>query len=111
MTIWMGVRIRPRARRIHLACKLTEELPYLTQNPTIVPHYLPGKNPFVNEVRERYHIPLEAVMGGPETKYPEFRKKIKDKYVLPPTCSIHCGGPVTPPAVAPPTGRGRGATR
>jgi hypothetical protein len=38
----------------------------------------------MNEVTERYNIPLEAVLGGPETMYPEYRKKIKDKYVMPP---------------------------
>ena len=48
----------------------------------------------MNEVTERYHIPLEAVLGGPEPMYPEYRKKLKDKYVPPP--------PVT-------GGRGRGA--
>jgi hypothetical protein len=32
--------------------------------------------------------------------YPEFRKKIKDKYVLPPPCKEGCGGPPTPPAAA-----------
>ena len=65
------------------ACEPIEELPYLHENPGIVPHYLPGKNPFVNELTEKRNIPREAVLGGPETMYPEFRKKIKDKYVQP----------------------------
>jgi hypothetical protein len=76
------------------ACEPIEELPRLHENPALVPHYLPGKNLFVNEVTQRYNIPLEAVLGGPETMYPEYRKKLKDKYVPPP--------PVT-------GGRGRGA--
>jgi hypothetical protein len=89
-----------------LACEPTEELPYLIDNPTIVPHYLPGKNPFVNDLTEKFHIPLEAVMGGPETMYPEFRKRIKEKFTLPPPCTgNYCGGPPAPPA-----GRGRGST-
>jgi hypothetical protein len=33
----------------------------------------------VNEVTEKYNIPLEAVLGGPETMYPEYRNKLKDK--------------------------------
>jgi len=66
-----------------------------------VPHYLPGANPFVNEYTKDYHIPVEAVMGGAETMYPEYRKKIKDKYVAPEKCLRLCGGP--------PTGPGRGA--
>ena len=89
------------------ACEPIEELPYLHENPGIVPHYLPGKNPFVNELTEKLHIPLEAVLGGPETMYPEFRKKIKDKYVMPPPCTQGCGGP--PAAPAPPAPAGRGA--
>ncbi|MDP9053588.1 MAG: hypothetical protein M3N93_04705 [Acidobacteriota bacterium] len=46
-----------------------------------VPHYLPGKNPFVDEVTQKTHIPREAVLGGADTVYPEYRKKIKDEYL------------------------------
>ena len=74
------------------ACEPIEELPHLHENPEIAPHYLPGKNPSMNEVTERYNIPLEAVLGGPETMYPEYRKKLKDKYVMPPPCKEGCGG-------------------
>ena len=63
------------------ACEPIEELPTCTRIRTIAPHYLPGKNPSMNEVTEHYNIPLEAVVGGPETMYPEYRKKLKDKYV------------------------------
>jgi hypothetical protein len=88
------------------ACEPIEELPTLHENPGLVPHYLPGKNPFVNEVTQKRGIPLEAVLGGPETMYPEFRKKIKDKYVMPPPCKQGCGGPPAAPPQAPPGGRG-----
>ena len=54
-----------------VACEPIEELPRLHENPALVPHYLPGKNPFLNEVTQRYNIPLEAVLGGPETMYPQ----------------------------------------
>lgn len=57
-----------------------------------VPHYLPGKNPFVGEVTQRYHIPLETVLGGAETMYPEYRKKLKDQYVAPEKCVRYCCG-------------------
>ena len=56
------------------ACEPIEELPHLHENPALVPHYLPGKHPSMNEVTEQYNIPLEAVLGGPETMYPEYRK-------------------------------------
>jgi len=42
-----------------------------------VPHYLPGRNPFVNEFADRHNIPIEAALGGAETMYPEFQLKIK----------------------------------
>lgn len=63
----------------------------------LVPHYLPAKNPFVNELTQNRGIPVEATLGGPETMYPEFRKKLKDTYVMPPPCKTGCGGPPNPP--------------
>jgi hypothetical protein len=57
-----------------------------------VPHYLPGENPFINEVSKLYGIPPEAVRGGAETMYPEYRKRIKDKYVAPLKCERYCCG-------------------
>jgi hypothetical protein len=56
-----------------------------------VPHYLPGKNPMVDEMTKIYGIPREASMGGAETMYPEFRDKIKDKFVMPAKCERDCG--------------------
>jgi hypothetical protein len=82
---------------------------------TSVPHYLPGKNPFINEMTQKRGIPLEAVLGGPETIYPEYRKKLKDTYKAPAKCVDSCGGPPAPrgggpgqggQGAAPPAGRG-----
>ncbi len=42
-----------------------------------VPNFLPGENPFVNEFANKYHIPVEATLGGAETMYPDFLKKMK----------------------------------
>ena len=36
-----------------------------------VPHYLPGKNPFLEEYAQRYGLQLEDAMGGASTMYPE----------------------------------------
>ena len=55
-----------------------------------VPHYLPDKNPLLDEVMKLYHIPQEAALGGAETMYPAFRDKIKDKFTIPPTCTRNC---------------------
>jgi len=59
--------------------------------PGRVPHYLPGKNPYTDEMTKRYGIPEEAEMGGAQTMYPEFRDKIKDKFKLPAKCTLNCG--------------------
>ena len=40
------------------------------------PHYLPEKNPFVEEMTTKYGVPRDAATGKPETLYPEYRKKI-----------------------------------
>jgi len=76
----------------------------------VVPHYLPGMNPFIDELTKLYGIPREAILGGPETMYPDFRKKIKDKFVMPAKCTLNCGGPAggrggAPPAAPPPPPR------
>ena len=45
----------------------------------------------MDEFVKLYHLPREAVLGYPETVYPEYRKKIKDTYVPPPPCTDSCG--------------------
>ena len=96
-------------------CEPIEELPMLHENPALVPHYLPGKNPFMNEMTQKKGIPLEAVLGGLETIYPEYRKKLKDTYKAPAKCVDSCGGPPAArgggpgqggQGAAPPAGRG-----
>jgi hypothetical protein len=41
-----------------------------------VAYHLPGKNEFLNEFASRRDIPIEAVRGGAETMYPEYRNKM-----------------------------------
>jgi hypothetical protein len=41
------------------------------------PHYLPEKNPFVDELTKKYGVPRDAVLGKPETLYPEFKLKMQ----------------------------------
>jgi hypothetical protein len=67
--------------------------------PETVAHYLPDKNPFVDELTRLWGLPREAVLGGAQTMYPEFWKTIKDKYVRPQKCIESCGGPGTYPPV------------
>jgi hypothetical protein len=56
-------------------CEYVNELP--GSDRAKVPNYLPGENPFLDEFRNKYKLPLEAVLGGPETMYPEYMEKIK----------------------------------
>jgi hypothetical protein len=42
-----------------------------------VPHFVPEENPFVDEMTERYGIPREAALGGPESMYPEYRDRLR----------------------------------
>jgi hypothetical protein len=73
----------------------------------VVRHLDPDDNPFVDEMTTLYNIPREAVLGGAETMYPEYRKKLKDKYVIPEKCPnisgqegiSPCGGPGVYPRV------------
>jgi hypothetical protein len=44
-----------------------------------VPSYMPGQNPFLHEFADKFHIPLEAALGGAETMYPEYQQKLKAK--------------------------------
>ena len=50
-------------------------------------------NPFVDEMKKRYGISVEAAMGGAETMYPEYREKIKNSFVPPAKCTQNCGRP------------------
>ncbi len=43
-----------------------------------VPHYLPGKNPYLNDWLTQYGVPEEAARrGGADMMYPEYRLKLK----------------------------------
>ena len=47
------------------------------------PHYLPEKNPFVDELTMKYGVPRDAAIGKPETLYPEYLKKMPAKTASP----------------------------
>lgn len=66
---------RPGDYQRWLFCQGDEEI--YGRDPAQVPHYLPGQNPFVEEFAGRFGLPLEAVRGGSETLYPEYRERMK----------------------------------
>jgi hypothetical protein len=62
-----------------------------------VPHFLPGKSPLPGlnpNVTDRFGTPYEARMGGPETMYPEYIKKMK---TMPRPATTATGGTETQP--------------
>jgi hypothetical protein len=43
-----------------------------------VPHFFPGENPFLKDIRNRYGLPPDAPTGGPETMYPEYARRLRE---------------------------------
>jgi hypothetical protein len=54
-------------------CTIVEEI---TRGREVVPHWLPGTNPDLEEYANRFNVPFEATRGGAETAYPEYRLKM-----------------------------------
>jgi hypothetical protein len=42
----------------------------------VVPHHLPGTNPYLTDFAKKHAIPVEATRGGAETMYPDYRSKL-----------------------------------
>src|SRR3984885_11501962 len=71
-------------------CEYVEEI--LTRPKGAVPNYLPGQNKFLYEYADKHQLPHAAVMGGPSTMYPEYRKVLA-------TAMIESAPAVTPTPV------------
>jgi hypothetical protein len=54
-------------------CDVVEEV---ERGKGVVPHFLPGMNPNLEEFAENHELPVEATKGGAETMYPEYRSKL-----------------------------------
>ena len=48
-----------------------------------VPHFLPGKNPFIKDFSDKFGLPFEAVFAGADATYPEYMAKIESKSFAP----------------------------
>jgi hypothetical protein len=55
-------------------CETAEEVPRLKHD---VPNFLEGKNPNLTYFADQVGLPQEAVRGGAETMYPEYREKLR----------------------------------
>jgi hypothetical protein len=58
-----------------------DAVPELPNRVGYVPHHLPGQNPLISEFSVMYGVPEAAARGGPETMYPEYRKKLKQMVI------------------------------
>jgi hypothetical protein len=54
-------------------CTVVEEI---DRPAGVVPHYLPGGNPFLTEFGEKFSLPMEITLGGAATMYPEAARKL-----------------------------------
>jgi hypothetical protein len=79
------------ANPVNAPCYPITEVPRL-DTPGTVPHYLPNENPYLETFAQSKGLPLEAVLGGADHVYPEYRAKLKDTYRMPPPCRVADGG-------------------
>lgn len=76
-----GLVYDPQMQIIPFVCEPANTLGYAQG---VIPNYLPGEIPGVNDYPAKYGIPLDAYKGGTETMYPEFRLKMAKMPKLPP---------------------------
>jgi cyclase len=55
-------------------CEYVMEVPKAKNQ---VPHFLPGKNPFLKEFADKFGLPFDPVFGGADSTYPESLAKIE----------------------------------
>jgi hypothetical protein len=66
-------RFTPNQQIPPYPCTVVEEI----DRPVgVIPHYMPGQNPFLGEWGKKYDLPIEASRGGVETMYPELARKV-----------------------------------
>ena len=63
-------------------CQIVEEI---DRPPDVVPHHLPGQNPFLLEFPATSGVPPAAARGGAETMYPEYRPDTNAASATPPS--------------------------
>jgi hypothetical protein len=57
-------------------CQPVEEV---DRSPSVVPAYMPGRNPFLLDFARRFGLPAAAARGGAETAYPEFASRLREQ--------------------------------
>lgn len=75
--IWV---LDPAMQVVPEPCEPTVEV---VRPPGYVPHHLPGTNPHLREMAERFNLPPDAVRGGAATLYPEYRQRLRTENATP----------------------------
>jgi hypothetical protein len=68
-----GFQLVPNGTMDPYPCEIVVEI---LRPEGVVPHFLPGQNPFLEEFARAHRLPYEATRGGAETALPEYAEKI-----------------------------------
>ena len=71
----LDIDTRANQYQAWLFCQADDEVP--GRDPAYVPHFLPGKNPYLTEFATQHSLPVEPTRGGADTAYPEYAQKMK----------------------------------
>jgi glyoxylase-like metal-dependent hydrolase (beta-lactamase superfamily II) len=74
-------------------CEYVMEVP---KPKNLVPHFLPGKNPFIKEFSTKFGLPFDAVFAGAEATYPEYLAKVEAGSFTPARAGDARGNPPVP---------------
>jgi glyoxylase-like metal-dependent hydrolase (beta-lactamase superfamily II) len=66
-----------------------------------VQHFLPGKNPFIEDFSKKFGLPFPAVFAGAESTYPEYKAKIESGSVAKPAAASSTDSNARPRAPQP----------
>ena len=67
-------RFAPNQQIPPYPCTAVEEV---AREQGVVPHHLPGTNPFLKEFGQKFNLPTEVTLGGPATMHPELARKLQ----------------------------------
>ncbi|HEY2384514.1 MAG TPA: MBL fold metallo-hydrolase [Terriglobia bacterium] len=65
-----------------------------------VPHFLPGKNPFIKDFSDKFGLPFDAVFSGAMSTYPEYMAKIESGSIPKPVNTSASNTAVKPAAAS-----------
>ena len=70
-------------------CEYVTELPPVSEDS--IPHHLPGRNPYVEDMAGWYGLPREVLRGGAQRMYPEYRLVMPEaESPQPDVCELYC---------------------